>query len=33
VIHEEEKVYHSATQDYGSVNADDVEFLDANNDE
>jgi len=33
VIHEEEKVYHSATQDDGSVNADDVEFLDANNDE
>jgi hypothetical protein len=33
VIHEKEKVYQSALQDDGNVNADDVEFLDANNDE
>ena len=30
---EEEAVYHSITQDGGSVNADDVECLDANKDE
>ena len=33
MIHEKEKVYQSTLQDDGNVNAGDIDFLDATNDE